>query len=1317
MKFKLTFISVLLLFFVQSSFAQDYYFQHHKVEQGLSNNTVLSSLQDSDGFLWFGTKDGLNRFDGYNFKTYLNDPENPNSLGNNYIQSLYEFQGVIWVGTDNGLYKFDKEHDRFTIFNQAITNRIIDITNDNHNNLWFISENTVYKYNVENKKIETINSIDPELNSITETPSGEIWIANNSKIYHYSKDSFSFEPVTLDSKNFLFIITTIYAFNDNKILIGTQNQGVFSYNIKNKTLQKLPISSNKNLYVRVFSQDKDKNLLIGTESGMFIYNFKTKKSIHLKKDNSDIYAISDNAIYSITIDKINGIWLGTYFGGVNHYQKEHSQFKKYYSTNKDKSLNSSVIREIHKGSKDLLWIGTEDGGVYKFSPNNDTFTQYKPNKKSETISYYNIHGLLPKKGNIWIGTFEHGIDVMNEDTGKIIKHYSTATNNSKLKSNFIFSFYNTSNDSLIALTTKGIYTYNPVLDDFSSFKNFNQELFYTCFLEDSEGGFWAGSYREGLFYYNPKTKRKKVYRNDTTKSNHISSNSINSIFMDTAHNIWVTTENGLNVLKKGAKEFKVLNTKNGLPSNVSYSILQDFKNNLWISTSKGLVNFDVNKDSIIQIYTTDHGLLSDQFNYSSAYKDNNGDLYFGNLNGMIRFNPKDFKKYDYKTPVFLTNIQVNNQDVRIQKINKKTIPYLDHIELTHQQSSLTFEFASLNYNNPKTTKYWYKFKGLNNDWIDLGANNKISFSKLNPGNYVFKVKSLNTNGIWDETKPLSIKIYPPYWASTTAYLFYFLVFASFLYFILMRNINAEKKKNLRNLAQLNIQKEKDIYQAKIEFFTNVAHEIKTPLTLIKIPLDKLLKNKTLGSKEIAQNLSVMQKNTERLLNLVNELLDFRKTETEGLKLSFVKSNISELVRKVHLRFSDLIQEKNVTFTLNLGSSDIHAFVDEEAIRKILSNLFNNAIKYSEIRVDVNLEISGDNFELVIKNDGDLIPSNLNNKIFEPFYRISNQENNVGTGIGLSLALALSELHKGTLTVQDSPDLMNVFKLIIPLHQEKEFTMQINEGLKTIAEPKPIKNQEVAKDVKPIVLVVEDNTELLNFVAMELNEYFTVIKAVNGVEGLKVLENTTIHLVVSDVAMPLLDGIALCQKIKTNTELSHIPVILLSAKDAINTKISGLESGADAYISKPFSMDYVIAQIFNLLSNRKHVMEYYASSPLSYLKYVAHNKTDEDFINKLDAFVFENISNHNLDVNAIADAMFMSKSTLYRKVKELSNLSPNELVNTARLKKAAELLLTGKYKIFEISEMVGFKSQSSFGRNFQKQFDMTPSEYLNKINKL
>ncbi|MCK5908080.1 MAG: response regulator, partial [Flavobacteriales bacterium] len=525
------------------------------------------------------------------------------------------------------------------------------------------------------------------------------------------------------------------------------------------------------------------------------------------------------------------------------------------------------------------------------------------------------------------------------------------------------------------------------------------------------------------------------------------------------------------------------------------------------------------------------------------------------------------------------------------------------------------------------------------------------------------------------------------------------------------------------LARLNIQKEKDIYQAKIEFFTNVAHEIKTPLTLIKIPLENLLKKKTLDSKGIAQNLSVMEKNTERLLNLVNELLDFRKTEIEELKLTFVESNISELVRNIHLRFSDFIKEKNITFSLDIGNNDIHAFVDEEAMRKILSNLFNNAIKYSKNRVDVTLVIRDTDFELVIKNDGDLIPSNLKNKIFEPFFRISNTENitgtgtGTGTGIGLSLALALTELHKGTLIVQDSQDLMNVFKLKIPLHQEKEFTMHLDETSKTTNDFKPFENEEVQKNAKPIILVVEDNIELLNFIAMELSQYFTVLKAVNGIEALKVIENTTIHLVISDIAMPLLDGITLCQKIKANEESSHIPVILLSAKDAINTKISGLESGADAYISKPFSMDYVIAQIFNLLSNRKHVMEYFASSPLSYLKYVAHNKTDEDFINKLDVFVFENISNPDLDVKTIAEAMFMSKSTLYRKIKELSNLSPNELINTARLKKATELLLTGKYKIFEIAEMVGFKSQSSFGRNFQKQFNMTPSEYLNKRNKL
>jgi signal transduction histidine kinase/DNA-binding response OmpR family regulator len=741
-----------------------------------------------------------------------------------------------------------------------------------------------------------------------------------------------------------------------------------------------------------------------------------------------------------------------------------------------------------------------------------------------------------------------------------------------------------------------------------------------------------------------------------------------------------------------------------------YSILEDDSKNLWLTTSKGLVKFGPDHKSI-KIYTTANGLLSDQFNYASAYKDTNGDMYFGNLNGMISFNPKNFTKNKYTPSIFITNLQINNKDIDANGNDspiKQSISHIDELELDNSQSSFNLEFASLNYTAPELTEYWYKLENVNNDWVYLERNNKVFFTELAPGDYVFKVKSLNSFGVWSKEVELKIRILPPFWASSYAYFFYFLLICGSFYYIIRYSQNLTQIKNNRKIKHLNDEKEKEIYQAKIDFFTNVAHEIRTPLTLIKGPLEKLLVMEH-KSPEVPQNLSIMKKNTSRLLKLVNELLDFRKSEIGGLKLTFVEANISSMVRNLHLRFSQLIEERRIEFELELGEKDIFAFVDKEAFKKILSNLMSNAIKYSTDKVSITLFRDEKKLTLIVKNDGNLIPFHLKDKIFEPFFRVDNMDTTSGTGIGLSLAHSLTQLHNGNLQViPDSK--VNIFELVAPLRQEEEF-MFYNEPEKEEVETESETIEVENKHEKTQLLVVEDNEDLLNFITTELAPFYTILKADNGENALKIIHNENIQLVISDVSMPVMDGITLCKEIKTNLETSHIPVILLTAKNSLKSQIDGLEVGADAYIAKPFSMDYLKVQVNNLIENRKQIMNYYASSPLSHIKSIAHNKTDEKFLKKLDEEILKNITDSDLSVESLAEIMNMSRSTLYRKIKDISNLSPNELINIVRLKRAAELLLNENYKMYEIAEMVGYKSQTSFGRNFQKHFTMTPSEYI------
>jgi len=1303
-----------LLFFSTTSFCQEYYFKHYKVEDGLSNNTVLSSIQDSDGFLWFSTKDGLNRFDGYRFKTFRSGINPKTTLGSNYIQSLHEYKNYIWVGTDKGIYLYDKKLDSFSILNEALNNRVNEINNDLIGNLWFISSGSLVKYNVDSKETTLFNGKNSfAATSITCDSKGVIWVSSNDALYRYSEATLNFEKIEVQLPNNMFSITVIYSLDTNTVLLGTKGDGVFKYDIDTHRTRPFNLDASKPIFVRQFKKSNQNELWIASESGIFIYNLKDKKARNLHKSYNDPYAISDNAAYSITIDKENGVWIGTYFGGVNYHQKQYDQFKKYFPKKNENAIIGSAVREIHKDQNENLWIGMEDAGLNKFNLKNKTFENFQPNGTKSGLSFYNIHAVLPRGNKVWIGTFEHGLDILDGVTGKVLKHYDR--NSSDLKSDFIFTFYETPDTILYVVTSVGIYKYNESKDNFEICNYFSSSTHFTTMLKDSEGNFWAGSYRDGLFYYNAKTNEKAVFKHDYKNLKTLSNDFITSIFQDKENNIWIATENGLNLFNKKTRTFKKYTTKEGFPSNVIYSILQDDNENLWITTSKGLVKFNP-KTARVKIFTTANGLLSDQFNYNSAFKDANGEMYFGNLNGMISFNPKIFIRNNYNPPIFITGLQINNQDVIVNDVNSpldQSISYIKKITLNNNQSTFNIDFASLSYTAPELTEYWYKLDGINDDWIYLNKNNKVFFTELPAGDYKFRVKSLSTNGIWSKEANINIEILPPFWASNYALLLYFLIIVAVSYLLLRSYHIRTVKENNRKIAHLNNEKEKEIYHAKIEFFTNVAHEIRTPLTLIKSPLESLLK-RTYQSPEIPQNLLIMERNTSRLLNLVNELLDFRKAEMEVLKLTFVETNISALVRSLQTSFTPLVEEKSLHFDLELGDKDIYAFVDEEAIRKILSNLINNALKYAKNKVFITLFRDEIALEFIVKNDGNLIPKGLKNKIFEPFFRILNSETSTGTGIGLSLAHSLTELHNGTLKIQFLDVEMNTFVLQLPLRQQNEFPLYKNNNetaFKDIEEE--FENETLFKGTKTHVLIVEDNLELLNFMAKELNKEYKIFKAANGEEALKVIHNETIHIVISDITMPVIDGIELCDRIKSNLESSHIPVILLTALSAVKSRILGLESGADAYISKPFSMDFVMAQIDNLLSNRRHIMEHYASSPLSHLNSIAHNKTDEDFIKKLDLIIDGNIEDPNLSVESLAEIMYMSKSTLYRKIKDISNMSPNELINNARLKKAAELLLSGKYKIFEISEIVGYNSQSSFGRNFQKRFNMSPSEFVNK----
>jgi ligand-binding sensor domain-containing protein/signal transduction histidine kinase len=1031
--------------------AQPFSFNHFQVESGLSNNSVLCSIQDDKGFLWFGTKDGLNRFDGYTYKIFRHNSDLGNSIGSNIIYALHQDKDhVLWIGTERGLYRYNPLSESFNILKVTDGIDVTHIQSDGDGNLWFVGRHNLYRYNKKANHVTFYKELQYQITTLCITKNNTIWVAvldgflkkfDRKTQLFASYNLFNHSPEATSKA-----VQTIFDADDGQLFIGTTNQGVKAFDLRTKTYTDIITynAQHDELFVRDFIKQSNNQYWIATESGIYVYNTVSKKSIVLAKQYDNPYSISDNAVYTFCMDKEGGIWAGTYFGGLNYYAKPYNYFEKFFPGRGENSLTGNAVREIHADSHHQLWIGTEDAGLDKFDPQTEKFYSIKPLGTKKSMSNLNVHGLLVDEDKLWIGTFEHGLDIMDIRTHRVLQHFSANTYPYTLKSNFIYGLYQTSAGDILASTGNGIYQYVKQTNKFIPLRGFPDDKFYTSIYEDLKGTFWAGTYRDGLYYFNPKTKTQGVYINNPNIKTSLPNNRINRIFEDSDHHMWFATEEGLCLLNTDKNGFTRFTTGNGLLSNVIYTMLEDSRKNLWISTSKGLACLNIRSKSIA-VYTKANGLLSDQFNYNSAYQDDSGTMYFGCLKGMIRFNPEKFKTNNYIPPVYITGFQVNNEELEINKKQsplKESILYADTIVLNHTQSSFSIDFAALGFTSPQMTSYAYKMDGLDKDWIYIRSNRKVYFTKLAAGNYTFNVKVNNNSALGPiHTKRLFIQIIPPFWESYYAFAFYFILLALLVYLFTKRYHNNIEEKNRRKILSLENEKKKEIYEAKIAFFTHVAHEIRTPLTLISGPLERVIK-KADHHADIDTYLKIMWRNTERLLTLANQLLDFRKTETHGFSLSFVKKNVITIVNDNLLRFSPAIEAKNLKIDIAYTQPELFAYVDAEALHKILSNLLDNAIKYAQhvIRLKIFTDDCNNQFTISISNDGHVIPYVMKDKIFETFFRLKGAEKESGTGIGLPLARYLAELHKGKLNLQQSAEDLNTFILTIPLHQEIEFNI-------------------------------------------------------------------------------------------------------------------------------------------------------------------------------------------------------------------------------------------------------------------------------------
>lgn len=1027
-------IWLLCLLDMKPAISQSYYFRHYQTENGLSNNSVTCSIQDKKGFLWFGTKEGLNRFDGYQFKLFHLDDDYERTLTRDLIFNLsLDPNGNMWVGSQKGLYRYDEKQEKLIRFFDTIPD-ISNVVFDKNGQLWFMNGRTVCRYNFEKNQLKRFDQrIYFSATTLCLSETGEMWFASlDGALHRFQTRTETFQRFPLSSSCWptaSCYIERIAPAGKHTILIGTSCQGLKQFDITTGEFKEvLKYNPDKTtIYVRDILRYAPGEYWLATESGIFIMKESGEQLYNLKKRFLDPYSISDNAVYTLCKDSEGGVWAGTFFGGINYFPRQYTAFKKYYPDYSKNTISGSAVREICEDGFGNLWIGTEDAGLNKMNKLTGEVTRFLPTGQPGSISYYNIHGLQPDGNYLWIGTHEHGIDKMDIRTGKVIRHYDAGIESKALKSNFGLSFLKTRSGVLYAGTANHLHKYDPVSD------GWDREPAIPCctniatLIEDRHNTIWAGTHNNGVFFFNPLTGEKGHLENIAGNENSLSSNALNAICEDSNGGLWFATEGGgLCGLSPDKKQYSRYTVANGLPSNYIFKITEDNNRHLWVSTSKGLVDFDpVSKKMII--YTKANGLLNDQFNYHSGFKDAAGTMYFGSIRGMIAFRPETFTKNNFIPPVYITGIQVHNKELKVSadsSVLHQSILQTDRIELPYDQSSISIDFAALSYTAPDITSYTYKMEGLEKNWTIIHSNRKVYFTNIPPGEYTFKVKAA-TNDVWSkETKQLVVRILPPWWRTIWAYLIYGLLIAALAWYLFQTYHK-----------RIEVQKEKEIYEAKFDFFTNVAHEIKTPLTLIKGPVENLMEQ-TDTIPQIKDDVLTLDRNTNRLLTLVSQILDFRQTETRGFRLEFAKVNIDELLQENFSSFVALAKKRNLDYRIELPEHHIQIMADEEALNKILSNLFSNAVKYADHMITVKrlpVEKEDNYLQIVFSNDGPQVPPDLREKIFDPFYRLKQTTKQRGTGIGLTLARSLTELHKGELFLQENNGQANTFILKLPLN--------------------------------------------------------------------------------------------------------------------------------------------------------------------------------------------------------------------------------------------------------------------------------------------
>lgn len=1353
-------LSVLTLYAEKTNYLYSF---NSDLNEGISQLSVMTIYQDSRGYLWFATKNGLNRFNGKEYKIYHREDGNEQSLSNNSITSITEDQeGYLWVGTSNGLNRIDlntNEIKRYNLeTNGLVANSISTVYTDRSGCLWVGTWEGLNRYNREGDHFEYIPIEDDTeramIVTLLEDSSGRFWIGTRNKglllcdhqmnlISQFTSES---KNMPLNNNN----ITSIYEDDKKQIWVGCKNSGLNKINLRdNEVTSYTNLNSGlSNNSVRCIIEWQGK-LLIGTFDGIFDLDKATERIVKVAGYDDINKSLSHYSVYCFCVDRDKTLWVGTFAGGVNYLNKFTNRFV-LHKPQEELNIRTGIYGAITYESPEDLWIATEGYGLLNYNKRTNESHYYLIDPSVRFAFNTNIiKSVFYEDGYVWCGTTKGEIYKFNIKTKKFSLYHQYPIEYS------IYSIIRDHNGVLWvggASTEFGLtcFVNDSLVTTF--YNNVDEPIYFSnvrCILEEEDGVFLLGSTAEGLLRFDTHKKQLTKYSNEASVEKYrIPNNYISAIVRTKSGEIWVSTYGGgIFQLDESKAIRRIMTVREGLLDNNICTLVESSDQRLWMSTVNGLIMFDPAKDEV-RNYHRHNGIDIREFTLHSGIALPDGSLCFAGSNGFVTFHVEAMDKNNNIPPVVLEQLSVNNHPVKVgdeSAILDKVLDGMETIRLAYNENNFSITYQALNYIYATQNQYAYKLEGYDTDWNYVGERNSAFYTNLSPGKYVFRVKASNNDGVWNEEgRSLAIVVQPPLWRTWYAYLFYVIALAAIIYGILYYvNIKRNLEAGLK-MKQLEKQKQEEFHQAKIRLFTNFSHELRTPLMLIITPFEELVKRVDIPA-ELHDKLSIIYKNAQKLLLLVNQLMDLHKNQAGSMDLKVSEGDICEYIKEIYYAFNQIALTNEVKFTLNCTPKTINGWFDKSLLEKVVFNLLSNAFKYTASGESVLMEVSevtlkeldpkrtdglykDENSQYVIlkvKDSGKGIEEGEADKIFTPFYQIPETSgiNLSGTGIGLSLVYTIVQLHRGVIYVDHTETKGACFVVILPVSRSAFSEEQIeSREIDKIAE---ITNTEDILVSLPVtenkdqpkykILLVEDDKDVRDYLKKSLEAEYIVIEAADGVRAYEKVVQDFPDLVLSDIMMPKRDGLELCTMIKNDIRIGHIPVILMTARSMVVHIKEGFQAGADDYIVKPFNMDVLQTRIRSLLASREQLKKLYGKRFSPDVMGIEVKSADERFSQKLFDVIEKNISNEKLDVELLCTEIGISRANLYRKLKSITELSPMELIRNKRLEMAAKLLKESEMNVSEIASHLGFNSHSYFSNSFKAFYGCTPTEFVQMKN--